>query len=261
MTTASHLSPLAWIALAFALVGFPILMGNVIGPLLHRRFGIFDPLHPPTRATMRRARHFFWLALIALEWTGAALVLAAAASDGTAGTDLGLNPAHIAVGLATAAPFAATFAIIGSYRNRSAGEWRGDDIAQPGETYLVPHDRFDDRVLFLAVAATAGICEELMFRALALIYLPAIVPTATAIAIATVSFVYFHGGRHQSLPWALIRGAFAIAMAVSVLRRDTLVVAIVIHFLVDAALIATPAHQTSRFVGLRTPRPEPQPVS
>lgn len=102
--------------------------------------------------------------------------------------------------------------------------------SQPGVRTVLPSTRREAR-LFGAVAVTAGICEEILYRGYLLWYLQSLVPRGTAIVAAVVVFGVGHA--YQGVRGIIGTGvAGAIAMAVYLLT-ESLLAPIVLHAALD----------------------------
>ena len=102
--------------------------------------------------------------------------------------------------------------------------------SQLGLRTLLPATPREARV-FIAVAITAGICEEVLYRGYLLWYLQSLVPRAAAIAAAIIVFGVGHA--YQGVKGIFSTGvAGAIAMAVYLLT-GSLLAPIVLHVAID----------------------------
>jgi len=100
-----------------------------------------------------------------------------------------------------------------------------------------------EHFFWLAMAATAAICEETMFRGFAITYLRRLVrSTWVAVLISTVAFAYMHGGLHQGALLFASRFVLGLILAGIYLWRDSLAEPIFLHFLIDAALALQRLH-------------------
>jgi len=98
--------------------------------------------------------------------------------------------------------------------------------SQPGVRTILPSTLREARV-FIAVAITAGICEEALYRGYLLWYLQSLTPRGVAIAAAIVIFGAAHA--YQGVRGIFVTGvAGAIAMAVYLLT-GSLFAPIVLH--------------------------------
>jgi membrane protease YdiL (CAAX protease family) len=102
--------------------------------------------------------------------------------------------------------------------------------SQPGVRTVLPSTPREARV-FIAVAITAGICEEVLYRGYLLWYLDSLAPRGVAIVAAVVIFGVAHA--YQGMRGIFGTGlAGAVAMAVYVLT-GSLLAPIVLHATVD----------------------------
>ena len=111
----------------------------------------------------------------------------------------------------------------------------------------------DERRLFVAVALTAGICEEIVFRWFGITYIRWLAPESsnlTVIVIIGVMFglAHYYQGRIGVL---LTGGAGALFTALT-LASGSLIPAIIIHALIDLRIVALRE--------LPAPKPDPLPA-
>jgi membrane protease YdiL (CAAX protease family) len=99
-------------------------------------------------------------------------------------------------------------------------------------TFLMPHDRQELR-WFLAVSATAGICEELVFRGYVLGVLRPWIGIWLAATLGVVIFGLLHA--YQGRAGILKTGAVGAVMTLVVLATRSLYAAMVLHVVIDAA--------------------------
>ena len=102
--------------------------------------------------------------------------------------------------------------------------------SQPGVRTVLPSTPREARV-FGAVAVTAGICEEILYRGYLLWYLQSLVPRGVAIVAAVVAFGVAHayqGGR--GIFGSGLAGAFAMAVY---LLTGSLIAPILLHATFD----------------------------
>jgi len=119
--------------------------------------------------------------------------------------------------------------------------------ASSGVAHLLPRTR-REMALFAAVSVTAGVCEELIFRAFLLRYLtaePVGLPTLLAVTLAAVAF----GVAHLGQGWRGVGTAAAAGLVFTGLyfATGTLLVPILVHAVIDlrALAFARFVHQAS----------------
>lgn len=211
--------------------------------LLLVAFALAYPLHGyltwprfvgEVRAGRPGARTRAYVETIAVQWVLALALLAHWSARTRPWRLLGLGPPSSGSGPLALALVAAIAAIalvhalgVARVPLRQLAEARG----QVGELLaFLPHST-RERGLFVAVAVTAGVCEELFFRGFAPWLLAAWIPPWAAIAVATLLFGLAHG--YQGLAGiprsALLGGALAALTA----WAGTLWPAMVLHAVAD----------------------------
>ena len=105
---------------------------------------------------------------------------------------------------------------------------------------LLPHSRVE-RLTFAALAVTAGICEEVLFRGFGISYLRWLWPHAPDLAVIWITALCF-GVVHlyQGTRGVVLTGLVGAYLAWVVLSRGSLLPAIVIHALLDLRILALP---------------------
>lgn len=105
---------------------------------------------------------------------------------------------------------------------------------------LLPRTR-EERMVFAALALTAGICEEVIFRGFGIAYLRWVWPGASDVAVIVITGAAF-GLAHlyQGPRGVVLTGLVGAYMAWLVLSTGSLVPAMVIHALVDLRVLALP---------------------
>lgn len=100
-----------------------------------------------------------------------------------------------------------------------------------GDTLLLlPHDARENR-WFRAVAVTAGVCEEIVYRGAMTVLLGEHMPTAAAIAITTIAFGLAHA--YQGARGVVKVIVFSSVLALVAWLGESLWPVIVLHALVD----------------------------
>jgi len=107
---------------------------------------------------------------------------------------------------------------------------------------LLPHTT-NERGLSMALAFTAGICEELLFRSFLIWYFAAFLPLPAAVLVSTVVFGLGHA--YQGPAGAVRCGVLGLLAALLYVWSGTILLPIVLHVVVDvqALLIAFIANQ------------------
>jgi len=115
-----------------------------------------------------------------------------------------------------------------------------DALANGSIGFLVPSS-FKERLLFLFVSVTAGVCEEIIFRGLFLYYLDHLPFSLSIIAIGIISsllfgIVHLYQGWKGVLSTAYLGGIMFFLFVAS----GYLWIPIVFHFLIDAKFVFLP---------------------
>lgn len=115
---------------------------------------------------------------------------------------------------------------------------------------LLPAGPVEER-WYVAVAVTAGVCEELLFRGFLIAYVRAVAPATPGLAVAALVAVVF-GVAHLYQGWkgVLATGGVGAALAMLYLDTGSLLWPILIHVLLDLRVL--PLLRV-----LRAPRPIP----
>jgi hypothetical protein len=104
--------------------------------------------------------------------------------------------------------------------------------------------------MWLGISATAGFCEELLYRAFALTYLSTVVPLPLAVVISVAAFVYMHGGIRQTRIAASLRAVLGLVSSLVFLLTALTPVLMLLHFAIDAMAALQSTH-------IRTSGPSP----
>ncbi len=210
------------------------------------------------------ARARFYREILVFEWVSAALAFAALGFDFSrfipsrlqlAETPLGqwcasawnrVDSTFLA-GLATGAilSMGIVFAILWRARHRSTDQSKPAGTSAwrrllPDFSALVPITA-RERALFALVALSAGICEEVVYRAWLLDFLHAAGGLGgwTLVAVAAVAFGLGH--YYQGLAGILITSLLGLAFCVLYIASGTLLVPIVVHTIVDLRFALIPS--------------------
>lgn len=103
---------------------------------------------------------------------------------------------------------------------------------------MLPVSR-QERSLFVGVAFTAGICEEIVFRWFGITYVRWLAPeSSNAVVIAVIGIVFGLGHYYQGKFGVLVTGAAGAVFTAVTLISGSLLPAIVIHVLIDLRVAA-----------------------
>ena len=99
-----------------------------------------------------------------------------------------------------------------------------------------------ERLFWIAIAVTAGVVEELVYRGFAITYLRRAFNLSVAVVFATLAFVFIHGPSALQLPYfaLYVVAALLFTAIYASLKFQRLHVLIVIHVLADISLVAAP---------------------
>jgi membrane protease YdiL (CAAX protease family) len=172
----------------------------------------------------------FWSSVAVLHWLSVALVLVLLARAGgrlkDIGLDLSLGNALVMIG-----PTIAAGAALVLLREH----WSPSEGPPPERNAMFPATR-GERVFWVFMSVTAGLCEELIYRGFAIRLLQGRgLRTWLAVGLATLSFVFVHGLAGLFLfPIYFVAGLLFAALF---LWRRSLVPGVCLHALYDVALI------------------------
>jgi len=117
-----------------------------------------------------------------------------------------------------------------------------DGLPRVSQTIFLAPVSSTERLFMILVAVTAGVTEEVLFRGFALTRLAGLLGSAwLGLPVAVVSFVFIHGvpqSTGQAISYVLAGLAFGVPFLLMRCRR--LEWLILIHFLIDAALVFAP---------------------
>lgn len=217
---------------AYAAVGEPVL-----GARMYERL---------TSAVGRdgEARVRFYRMSMVIEWSWVLAVGLILVLGGLPLSEVGLrweSPPAMVVGFVLAAGFGMLVPIVALWlkSRRSEGAGAGESVREMLEPVgaLLPNTRRERR-LFAALAVTAGICEEVLFRGFLLFYLQEIFPgfgIVGAVAVSSVVFGLCH--LYQGVRGILGTGTFGTGMAILYVASGSLIVPIVLHALLDLRVL------------------------
>ena len=116
----------------------------------------------------------------------------------------------------------------------------GDNIPEQGQIIPITPVRWYERLFFVLLSVTAGVCEEITFRGVGISFISRLTKSPWLAAIITsLGFVFIHGAL---VNWIWFAQYFTIGMLFSLgiilAKRPRLEILIMIHFTVDASLAA-----------------------
>ncbi len=248
---ASLTSPLATVV-ALVVVAYCVLGEPFMGRWLHRAME-GEVRSDPARRWRGYAR------LLVLEVVLGALALGVAAGLGGIGLRrLGLTlPQGRGAGLLFGFGLGASVALVAAVVGSTIAIWRihhpipvvgGDRVR-----IMVP-TRPSERVWFLGLSITAGVCEELLFRGLLPALLAALLQGPSpwlVILLAAVAFGLAHA--YQGVTGVVVTGILGAVLGVVYLTTGSLFVVMVLHALLDARVGLLPARVLDRAGPSRAP--------
>lgn len=212
-------------ALAFALaVLFPIRAAT----------GTFRRLKLAPPGTLPAARRRAYREAMLLQWGLVALLAALWAWLGRPWTALGLVPG-LTPGFLGVAAGAALMAVL-VWRQRTgilADDGALDAVRAKlaGLEVMLPHTREELR-RFYALSVTAGVCEELLYRAFLIWYLAQFTGLVQAVALSSVVFGVGHA--YQGWKGVLKTGAFGLFLGAVYVVSGSILLPALLHALMDA---------------------------
>ncbi len=176
------------------------------------------------------------------EWivSGVILVigLLAGRTPGSIGLGLGPHPAAEAVIVSEVALVLAVSAVV--FRFGGSGIRAALRRQARGFEALLPSGP-RERLAFAALAVTAGICEEFIFRGFGIAYLRWLWPAAPRSAVIVITATAFGLGHlYQGARGVILTGLVGAYLAWLVLSTGSLLPAMVIHVLLDLRILALP---------------------
>jgi membrane protease YdiL (CAAX protease family) len=207
------------------LIAFPIAYWakDAVFPWAHQLFG--DEHH--------HAFYGFWISVVALHWlfVGAGIVFLR--RHGMTPSDLGVPTAQEARRGLTLLIVAAVALVLVRSSLGGLSIFGGTPFFGSGSPQGLAQ-----RLVWIPVAITAGICEEFVYRGMAITILRKTgFSTAASVALATVSFALMHGPAGIfGFPFV---GTLAVVMAYLYLRTKRLAPGMVVHALLDLSVILT----------------------
>lgn len=197
-----------------------------------------------TAAYDNEARGRFYRLSMIVEWSWVVAVALILLSGGLPLAAVGLrgeSPPAVVVGFVAALGAGMLVPII-ALRLKSLRPGQADaadPIRQMLESVgaLLPRDRRERR-LFAALAVTAGVCEEILFRGFLLFYLQEVFPGfgvvgAVVVSSAIFGLVHFY----QGIKGVLATGVFGAGMAILYVASGSLIAPIILHALLDLRVL------------------------
>jgi membrane protease YdiL (CAAX protease family) len=202
----------------------------VLFPIRAATFG-YRKLDQAPEADVPRVRMWLYRQIIAIQWSLAALVVLLWLVFRRPWSAVGLQPAA-SWGLIGVVAGLLVVVVIAALQQRSAGDEAHARVRRRVQHIerMLPHDARELR-WFGAVAVTAGVCEELLYRGYLIWYLQHWLPLALAVALAAIIFGagHFYQGPRGMILTACV-GAF---LAVVYLVSGSLFAPMAIHALMD----------------------------
>jgi uncharacterized protein len=221
--------------LATALAAALLVVQPWAGRRRYRRLVASVAAHPEAR--LRHYRRG-----ITGEWGLSAVVVVigvlASRTAASIGLDLGGHPRSETIVVAEVAALLGLSALV----FRFGGSGIRDALRRQARGFvaLLPHGR-RERTVFAALAVTAGICEELIFRGFGIAYLRWLWPAAPRWSvIVIIAAVFGLAHLYQGPRGILLTGLVGGYLTWMVLSTGSLVPAMVIHALLDLRVLALP---------------------
>jgi membrane protease YdiL (CAAX protease family) len=105
---------------------------------------------------------------------------------------------------------------------------------------LLPRCR-REKLTFVVLAITAGICEEVVFRGFGIAYVRWLNPsTPNAVVVAVTAAVFGFGHLYQGARGVLLTGLIGVYLGWLTVSSGSLLPAIAIHALLDLRILALP---------------------
>ena len=196
------------------------------------------------------ARRQFYVRGIVGSWIAVGVVAVIGALAGRGPVSIRLTVSHLKPGapLLTIA-FAGTFAVllggslVAMYRG-SEGLVERFRHQLGGFAEILPRSGLERRT-FAAVAITAGICEEILYRGFGVAYLKWLDPGAgSALLVVVIGLAFGLAHLYQGARGVVLTGVLGCFFTWITLLTGTLLPAILIHVLVDLRVVVLPATLT-----------------
>jgi membrane protease YdiL (CAAX protease family) len=227
---------LAGVAGAFAvlLAAYLVIGQAVVGGWSQRRFR--RTLGRDPRARLLRYRR-----TALLEWSGvAACALLVAAAPGLDLADIGLRWPRLTGGgapytLVGGLGLALSVALLITLRRRVE---QGAEVVAPGEVVALLPRTVRERRAFAALAVTAGVCEETLYRGVLLALAAALRPEpgpARLVALSALAFGVAHS--YQGGAGVVVTAVLGACLTVLYLGSGSLLLPVLYHVLVDLRVL------------------------
>lgn len=223
--------------LAHLLTAYAVFVEPLLGARMYERLKRSVPED-------RQALGRFYRWTLAVEWSWVAVMGLIVVFGGASLRDIGLvwnMPPPEVLGFVAAATLGSLIPIaVFALRSwRFGGPGVRDSFRQMMEpvSALLPSTR-EERWLFAAVAVTAGICEELLFRGFLLFYLQDLfLGLSLAAAVIVSSIVFGMAHLYQGAKGVLGTGVFGLGMALLYVWSGSLLLPIILHALLDLRVL------------------------
>ncbi len=226
--------------LAALMIGAYLVLGEpFVGWVLHRRFEAAVGVAPG-------ARRWLYGRLLLLEWGLVAIVVAVSLVAARVGwSELGLRwPDRVGFisGFVAVVILAVTVLSVRALRTGVLREAGSESAALRSVGSLLPRTE-PERRLFAAVALTAGIAEEVVYRGFGIAVLAALLPSLPwwwLVLIAGAAFGLAHA--YQGIAGIVTTGLLGSVLAAVYLDTGSLLVPIALHAMIDLRFLAVPPH-------------------
>jgi len=95
-----------------------------------------------------------------------------------------------------------------------------------------------EKWMWVLLSLTAGVCEELLFRAFMFYYIPEMIPTISTWWIVALSSIIFGlGHTYQGVKGVIVTSLMGVLFAKIYVLTNSIVICIIIHFLIDLRII------------------------
>jgi membrane protease YdiL (CAAX protease family) len=202
----------------------------VLFPLRAATFG-YRRLSTADEADVPRVRMWLYRQVMAIQWSLVALAILIWLVFRRPWGALGLHfePNSRLIGVAVGVVVSALLIVLRERTDQEGAAERARERVRHLERML-PHDARELR-WFAAVAVTAGVCEELLYRGFLLWYLQNWVPIAPAIAAAAI--IFGAGHFYQGARGMIMTGVVGAFLAAVYVLTGSLYASMVIHALMD----------------------------
>lgn len=224
--------------LAVLLAAYLVLVQPIVGGWSQRRFR--RSLARDPRARLLRYRR-----TTVLEWSGvAASLLLVAAAPGLDLADIGVRWPRLSGG---GAPYTVvgvlgllvSVALLVTLRQRVD---RGTEVVAPGEVVALLPRTTRERRAFAALAVTAGVCEETLYRGMLLALAGALRPEPGAARLVLLSALAFGlAHNYQGGAGVVVTAVLGACLTVLYLGSGSLLLPVLYHVLVDLRVLVLAA--------------------